>query len=95
MTDDHLGAILKNKMEKQSNTTASSLAYVFYCTKYWRARRDHPSMSDITQAELDAMTIYDILTDGLGLLPSNVIMIADPSHGEVLAIYNTMKERFK
>ena len=48
-------------------------------------------MSDITQAELDAFTIYDIFTEGLGLLPENVFLIADPTHLDVLGIYNKLK----
>ena len=43
-------------------------------------------MMDINQAEQDALTIYDILIDGLGLPPKNVILIADPTSAEMLAV---------
>lgn len=61
------------------NDSCTSIAFIFYSTKYWRTRQSHPTMSDIEQAEQDALTIYDILTDGLGLLTKNIHLISDPS----------------
>ena len=83
------------QQDNEANDSSFSTAFVIYCSKYWRARMDHPSMSDIKQAQKDAFTMKDILIDGLGLRHKNVILIADPDNMTMLALNNTLKARFR
>jgi hypothetical protein len=48
---------LMKQQDNEANDSSFSTAFVIYCSKYWRARMDHPGMSDINQAQKDAFTM--------------------------------------
>ena len=57
--------------------------------------KDFPDLDDIIKAELDAWTIYDILIHGLGLLPKNVKLIANPTNKDMMSFDAKIKAEFK